>query len=225
MARYIGPMTKKSRRLGIDLVGDDKAFERRPYPPGVHGKGRTKESEYSLQLREKQKARYSLRRTREAVPPVLRGGQPAAGQDGRQPAPDPGVPPRQRGLSRWAWRGPVGRPVSSWCMVTSLSTVTRSTSPPIGSSPHDVIDLAQKVKDQTPLIINRETHGERDIPGWMQVVPDRGRILIHQLPVAGADRRRRFRATDRGALLEVGPQTRQAQRAFHVAGCRWARCN
>ena len=32
---------------------------RRPYPPGVHGKGRTKESEYSLQLREKQKARFS----------------------------------------------------------------------------------------------------------------------------------------------------------------------
>ena len=38
MARYTGPMTKKSRRLGVDLVGADKAFERRPYPPGVHGK-------------------------------------------------------------------------------------------------------------------------------------------------------------------------------------------
>ena len=57
MARYTGPMTKKSRRLGVDLVGGDKAFERRPYPPGVHGRGRTKESEYLLQLREKQKAR------------------------------------------------------------------------------------------------------------------------------------------------------------------------
>ncbi|NLT29456.1 MAG: 30S ribosomal protein S4, partial [Propionibacterium sp.] len=52
MARYTGPMTKKSRRLGTDLVGNDKAFERRPYPPGVHGRGRTKDSEYSLQLRE-----------------------------------------------------------------------------------------------------------------------------------------------------------------------------
>src|SRR5512132_4211290 len=59
MARYTGPLTKKSRRLGVDLVGEDKAFERRPYPPGVHGKGRTKESEYSLQRREKQKARYA----------------------------------------------------------------------------------------------------------------------------------------------------------------------
>lgn len=59
MARYTGPLTKKSRRLGTDLVGNDKSFERRPYPPGVHGRGRTKDSEYSLQLREKQKARYA----------------------------------------------------------------------------------------------------------------------------------------------------------------------
>ena len=57
MARYTGPMTKKSRRLGVDLVGGDQAYERRPYPPGQHGRGRIKESEYLLQLREKQKAR------------------------------------------------------------------------------------------------------------------------------------------------------------------------
>ena len=57
MARYTGPMTKKSRRLGLDLVGGDMAFERRPFPPGQHGRGRIKESEYLLQLREKQKAR------------------------------------------------------------------------------------------------------------------------------------------------------------------------
>ncbi len=59
MARYTGPMTKKSRRLGVDLVGGDSAYERRPYPPGQHGRGRIKESEYLLQLREKQKARYT----------------------------------------------------------------------------------------------------------------------------------------------------------------------
>src|SRR4026208_1015398 len=59
MARYTGPMTKKSRRLGVDLVGGDAAYERRPYPPGQHGRGRIKESEYLLQLREKQKARIS----------------------------------------------------------------------------------------------------------------------------------------------------------------------
>ena len=54
-----GPITKKSRRLRTDLVDNDKAFEHRPYPPGQHGRGRTKDSEYSLQLKEKQKARYA----------------------------------------------------------------------------------------------------------------------------------------------------------------------
>ena len=54
MARYTGPMTKKSRRLGVDLVGGDAAFERRPYPPGQHGRARIKESEYRSQLQEKQ---------------------------------------------------------------------------------------------------------------------------------------------------------------------------
>ena len=34
----------------------------------------------------------------------------------------------------------------------------------------------------TPLVIARETHGERDVPGWMDALPNRMRILIHQLP-------------------------------------------
>ena len=59
MARYTGPATRKSRRLKVDLVGGDQAFERRPYPPGQHGRPRIKETEYLLQLQEKQKARYT----------------------------------------------------------------------------------------------------------------------------------------------------------------------
>ena len=59
MARYTGPMTRKSRRLGVDLVGGDKAFEKRPYAPGQHGRARIKESEYRSQLQEKQKARFT----------------------------------------------------------------------------------------------------------------------------------------------------------------------
>src|ERR1700761_3279759 len=59
MARYTGPITRKSRRLKTDLIGGDKSFERRPYPPGQHGRIRIKESEYLLQLQEKQKVRYT----------------------------------------------------------------------------------------------------------------------------------------------------------------------
>ena len=59
MARYTGPVTRKSRRLGVDLVGGDQSFEKRPYPPGQHGRARIKESEYRQQLQEKQKARFT----------------------------------------------------------------------------------------------------------------------------------------------------------------------
>src|SRR6201995_4982517 len=59
MARYTRPTTRKSRRLGVDLVGGDQSFEKRPYPPGQHGRARIKESEYRQQLQEKQKARFT----------------------------------------------------------------------------------------------------------------------------------------------------------------------
>ena len=64
MARDRGPQCKQCRREGIKLflkgekcLTDKCAVERRAYPPGEHGRGRAKQSEYRLQLREKQKAR------------------------------------------------------------------------------------------------------------------------------------------------------------------------
>ncbi len=61
MARYTGPTTKKSRSFGESIFGYDKAFEKRKYPPGQHGQSRKKKaaSNYSLQLSEKQKAKYT----------------------------------------------------------------------------------------------------------------------------------------------------------------------
>ena len=61
MARYTGPKTKIARKFGEAIFGDDKAFEKRNYPPGQHGpnKRRGKQSEYSVQLMEKQKAKYT----------------------------------------------------------------------------------------------------------------------------------------------------------------------
>jgi small subunit ribosomal protein S4 len=61
MARYTGPSTRIARKFGEAIFGDDKAFEKRNYPPGQHGmaKKRGKKSEYAVQLMEKQKAKYS----------------------------------------------------------------------------------------------------------------------------------------------------------------------
>jgi small subunit ribosomal protein S4 len=61
MARYTGPKSKIARKFGQPIFGPDKAFEKRNYPPGQHGNGRRrkKQSEYGLQLMEKQKAKYT----------------------------------------------------------------------------------------------------------------------------------------------------------------------
>ncbi len=61
MARYTGPTSKIARKFGEAIYGDDKAFEKKSYPPGQHGQSRRrgKQSEYSVQLMEKQKAKYT----------------------------------------------------------------------------------------------------------------------------------------------------------------------
>ncbi|MCF6366113.1 MAG: 30S ribosomal protein S4 [Bacteroidales bacterium] len=61
MARYRGPQTKIARKFGSPIFGPDKAFEKKNYPPGQHGpnRRRRKISEYGIQLKEKQKAKYT----------------------------------------------------------------------------------------------------------------------------------------------------------------------
>ena len=61
MARYIGAKTKIARKFGEPIFGPDKSFERKNYPPGQHGNSKKhgKKSEYAVQLKEKQKAKYT----------------------------------------------------------------------------------------------------------------------------------------------------------------------
>jgi len=60
MAKYIGPKTKIARKFLEPIYGQDKSFEKKKYPPGQHGLNRRRKvSEYGLQLKEKQKAKYT----------------------------------------------------------------------------------------------------------------------------------------------------------------------
>ena len=59
MARYTGPKARISRRFNEPILGESKAFQKKNYPPGMHGKGKKRKlSEYAVQLAEKQKAKY-----------------------------------------------------------------------------------------------------------------------------------------------------------------------
>lgn len=61
MARYIGPKSKIARKFGDPIYGPDKFLDKKNFPPGMHGamKKRRKQSEYGIQLQEKQKAKYT----------------------------------------------------------------------------------------------------------------------------------------------------------------------
>ena len=73
MARYTGPKTKIARKFGEPIFGADKVLQRRNFPPGQHGANkRRKTSEYGVQLREKQKAKYTYGVLEETVPQPFR---------------------------------------------------------------------------------------------------------------------------------------------------------
>ena len=182
MARYTGPITKKSRRLGTDLVGGDKAFERRAYPPGVHGRGRTKESEYLLQLREKQKARYAYGVLEKQFRRYYEEANRLAGKTG-----DNLLIILESRLDNVVYRSGLAstRRQARQLVVHGHLLVNgkKVNIPSYRVSAYDIIDISQKTLSTLPFVIARETHNERSVPAWLTVRPNKGRILVHQLPI------------------------------------------
>ncbi|WP_341730240.1 30S ribosomal protein S4 [Brooklawnia sp.] len=181
MARYTGPITKKSRRLGTDLVGNDKAFEHRPYPPGQHGRGRTKDSEYLLQLKEKQKARYAYGVLEKQFRRYYAEADRLPGKTGTTL-----LQILESRLDNVVYRAGFASTRRQARQMVShghfLVNGKRVTIPSYRVTALDIIDVAPKSLNMTPFVIARETWGERDIPGWLTVKPNRMRILVHQLP-------------------------------------------
>jgi small subunit ribosomal protein S4 len=182
MARYTGPMTKKSRRLGVDLVGGDMAFERRPFPPGQHGRGRAKESEYLLQLREKQKARYTYGILEKQFIRYYHEASRRPGKTG-----DNLLQLLECRLDNVVYRAGFARTRRQARQLVVhghfLVNGKKVDIPSFQVTDHDIIDVREKSLELTPLIVARETHGERVTPAWMEVIPSRMRVLIHQVPV------------------------------------------
>ena len=181
MARYTGPMTRKSRRLGTDLVGNDKSFERRPYPPGMHGRGRTKDSEYSLQLREKQKARFAYGVLEKQFRRYYEEASRVQGRTG-----DTLLQILESRLDNVIYRAGFAntRRQARQLVVHGHFLVNgqKVNIPSFRVSAHDVVDVKEKSLNLHPLVVARETHGERSVPAWLDVRPSRMRILVHQLP-------------------------------------------
>ncbi len=182
MARYTGPMTRKSRRLGVDLVGGDAAFEKRPDAPGQHGRGRIKESEYLRQLREKQKARFTYGVMEKQFVRYYKEASRRQGKTG-----DNLLQLLECRLDNVVYRAGFARTRrQARQLVVHGHFVVNGRKVDIPSfqvSEHDIIDVREKSLEMTPLIVARETHAERVTPAWLTAIPGRMRILVHQTPI------------------------------------------
>jgi small subunit ribosomal protein S4 len=189
MARDTSPQCKQCRREGQKLflkgercLTDKCGVERRSYPPGEHGRGRMKQSEYRLQLREKKKAR----RYYGVLEKQFRGYYAeAARKSGRTG--ETLLQILESRLDNVVYRAGFGK---SRDMARQLVTHghimvngRRVDIPSFRVSENDVIEVAQKSLELTPMVIARAEAGERAVPAWLEVMPDQMRILVHQMPV------------------------------------------
>ncbi|GAA2809328.1 30S ribosomal protein S4 [Saccharopolyspora taberi] len=181
MARYTGPATRKSRRLKVDLVGGDQAFERRPYPPGQHGRARIKETEYLLQLQEKQKAKFTYGVLERQFRNLYEEANRRPGKTG-----DNLLQLLESRLDNVVYRAGLARTRRMARQLVSHGHFTvngkKVNIPSFQVSKWDIIDVKAKSLGSTPFIIAKETLGERPVPAWLQVVPSNLRILVHQRP-------------------------------------------
>jgi small subunit ribosomal protein S4 len=182
MARYTGPITKKSRRLKIDLVGGDKNYELRPFPPGQHGRRRIQEKEYLLQLQEKQKARFGYGVMEKQF---LRYYKEAARRPGKTG--ENLLQILESRLDNVIYRAGLARTRRHARQLVSHGHFevngVRVDVPSYRVEQYDIITVRKQSIETFPFELARQTYGERPIPAWLQVIEGSLQILIHQLPV------------------------------------------
>ena len=182
MARYTGPITKKSRRLKLDLVGGDKNFELRPFPPGQHGRRRIQEKEYLTQLQEKQRARFTYGVMEKQFVRYYKEAANRPGKTGENL-----LTILESRLDNVIYRAGLARTRRHARQLVTHGHFevngVRVDVPSYRVEPYDIITVRKQSTNAFPITVARETFGERPVPAWMHVSPDSLQILIHQLPV------------------------------------------
>ena len=181
MARYTGPATRVSRRLRVDLIGGDMAFERRPYPPGQAGRNRIKESEYLLQLQEKQKAKYTYGVLERQFRRYYAEANRLPGKTG-----DNLVILLESRLDNVIYRAGLARTRRQARQLVSHGHFTVNGKninvPSYKVTQYDIIDVRDRSKKMEWFEDAQDALVDANVPAWLQVVPNTLRILVHQLP-------------------------------------------
>src|SRR5438067_8277411 len=181
MARYTGADCRRCRREKMKLFlkgskcdGPKCPFESRPFPPGQHGRGRPKETEYLLQLREKRKAR----RVYGMLEKQFRGyyeeavGKPAkTGEVLLQIL--------ESRLDNVVYRAGYAQSRDMARQLVKhghfLVNGKKVDIPSYRVTETDIIEVRPASLEMTPFVITRAEAGERTVPAWLEVIPDKMR--------------------------------------------------
>jgi small subunit ribosomal protein S4 len=188
MARYTGADCKLCRREKVKLFlkgskceSPKCPIEIRPYPPGEHGRNRQKDSEYLLQIREKQKARRIYGVLEKQFVGYYKEAARKSGRTGETL-----LQILESRLDNVVYRAGFAK---SRDMARQLVTHGhfkvnghRVDIPSYRVTENDVIEVAPKSAEMTPFIVARAEAGDRPVPAWIDVLAEQNRILVHQLP-------------------------------------------
>jgi small subunit ribosomal protein S4 len=188
MARYTGPDCKLCRRektklflKGAKCDSPKCPIEIRPYPPGEHGRNRPKESEYLLQVREKQKAKRIYGILEKQFHNYYTEATKTRGKSGEAL-----LQILERRLDNVVYRAGFAKSRDMARQVVRHGHVLvngrKVNIPSYRVSESDIVEIAPKFHELTPFIVARAEAGERPAPSWIEVVPDKMRILVHTLP-------------------------------------------
>lgn len=184
MARYTGPLTKRSRRAR-QLLDENKAkyFDRRPYPPGEHGRRRIRESQYQIQLREKQKLRHIYGVLEKQFRRYYKEANRQSGITGTNL-----LRLLETRLDNVVYRSGLARtrPQARQLVNHGHFRVNdrKVDIPSYHVRAGDVITVKERSKDVLPIIHSIDTLN-RISPEWIEVYPDERRIVVSMLPSRG----------------------------------------
>ena len=188
MARYTGADCRRCRREKMKLFlkgskcdGPKCPFESRPFPPGQHGRGRTKETEYLLQLREKQKAR----RVYGVLEKQFRGYyEEAVAKPGKTG--EVLLQILESRLDNVVYRAGLAasRDMARQLVKHGHIMVNgrKVDIPSYRVREHDVIEVREKSRELTPFVVANALVGSRTVPAWLEVIPSQMKVLVHSLP-------------------------------------------
>jgi small subunit ribosomal protein S4 len=166
---------------GSKCDGPKCPFESRPFPPGQHGRGRTKESEYLLQLREKQKARRIYGVLEKQFRTYYEEANRRSGKTGEVL-----LQILESRLDNVVYRAGYAksRDMARQLVKHGHFTVNgkKVDIPSYRVSEHDIVQVTPKAAELTPFVVARAEAGSRTVPAWLEAIPSQMKILIHTLP-------------------------------------------